>query len=75
MIKPPSIESVFHHIQDQVPDGWFTRQQLQAHWKLSQSQTVNIIREQIALGKAEMQFFRIACLGRTPIKIQHYKFK
>lgn len=60
--------------EDQVPDGWFTRAQLEKEWELGYSQTVKLIRDCIAAGRVQMKKYRIPTPSRGLYPTQHYYF-
>ena len=57
-----------------VPEGWFTRAQLQESWKIGQSRAGEIIKNAIRSKKAERKNFRILQACGNPYPTAHYKF-
>ena len=74
-IKPPTLASVRVAKVDKVPEGWFTRAQLEKEWDLSQAQTVLLIRQSLESGRAELKKFKIPHQLRSTTPTPHYKFK
>ena len=60
--------------QDEVPKGWFSRQQLEDEWKLSCCYTAKLIRDTMVAGKAEMKKFRVPTPSRGLYPTPHYRF-
>lgn len=74
-VRPPSLASMKALKKPvKVPPGWFTRQELQNEWNLSQKHTCNMINLAMDNGKAEVRKFPLPTrngIYQTP----HYKFK
>lgn len=74
-IKPPKLSQVRVSTIDKVPDGWFTRAQLQEEWDLGQAQTVLLIKQSLQAGRAELKKFKIPHQLRSCTATPHYRFK
>jgi hypothetical protein len=75
-MKPPSLAKVkLTRPVDVVPDGWFTRQQLEKEWRLSTDYTGKIIRDSVLHGRCDMKKFLVLTRSRGLYPTQHYKFK
>lgn len=74
-IRPPKLSQVRIQKLDKVPDGWFTRAQLEKAWDLSQAHTALLIKGAVEGGKAEVRMFRIGHTIRAYQSTPHYRFK
>ena len=74
-VRPPTLSQVRVSKLDKVPDGWFTRDQLEKAWNLSQSHTSLLIKQALASRKAEMRRFKILHPSRSGFATPHYKFR
>jgi hypothetical protein len=74
-IKPPTLAQVRVSKVDKVPDGWFTRAQLEKEWDLSQAQTALLIKRAVESGKASARNFKISHTLRSYQSTPHYRFK
>lgn len=59
---------------EEVPEGWFSREQLETAWNLGAAQTGRLIRDAVRNGKAEVRKFRIQTVLRGLYPTEHYKF-
>jgi hypothetical protein len=59
---------------DKIPKGWFCRAQLEKKWKLSTSQTRNLITEAVKLHLYERKNFKVLCT-RGVMAVPHYREK
>jgi hypothetical protein len=59
---------------EKVPDGWYSRKQLEELWGLEKTMTVLRISSGIELGIIESKNFRVPTKNRVVRKIPHYKF-
>jgi len=74
-MKPPSPKEIKAFLpEDQVPKGWFSRQQLEEEWNLSCCYTARLIKDAIVAGKAEMKKFRVPTPSRGLYPTPHYRF-
>ena len=75
-MKPPSLAKVkSSRPVDVVPEGWFTRLDLEKAWGLSTARTSNLINNAVQSGMAEHRTFRIQAGLRGLYPTQHYRFK
>jgi hypothetical protein len=74
-IRPPALKDLKKsNPADVVPAGWFSRFQLESEWGLSQSYTIDLIRDAVVAGKAEMKKFRVPTSSRGLYPTPHYRF-
>jgi len=74
-IRPPTLAQIRVSKVDKVPDGWFTRAQLEKEWDLSQAHTGLLIKQAVDGGRAEVRNFKIPHAARTCQSTPHYRFK
>jgi predicted DNA-binding ArsR family transcriptional regulator len=75
-MKPPSLAIVKSSLKvDIVPEGWYTRRDLEEAWGLSTTRTSNLINKAVQSGMAEHRTFRIQAGLRGLYPTQHYRFK
>ena len=75
-ILPPPLATVKSYQKaDKVPEGWFTRRELEKSWRLHQSQAGRLIQEAIAAGKAQVRGYKIHYADRGVRITPHYRFK
>jgi hypothetical protein len=72
MKKPPHPSKLYKF--DTVPDGWFTRTELENHWNLSQARTIYLIRMALQNKTAKHKRFRIKTPRGIPYPVPHYLF-
>ena len=59
---------------DKVPKGWYSRDQLQGAWGLSQSRTIELIRSALRRKEAKVKTFKVK--RETGVfRIPFYQFK
>lgn len=75
MSEAPPISILKDLHKEEVPEGWFTRRELQASWGKSKTRTNDLIQLAVNSGVAEMKFFRIHQENRGNSPIPHYRFK
>jgi hypothetical protein len=77
-VKPPSLAQTkamrADCMAETVPNGWFTRRELEAAWKVSPVQANRLIHDALAFGKAKVKKFRIVTPSRGIYPTQHYYF-
>ena len=72
----PPVKSIASLVKaDTVPPGWYTREDCQKVWNVSQSRACRLIRLAIENKKAVMKKFSIKTEGRGVFPTVHYKFR
>jgi hypothetical protein len=74
-IRPPTLAQVRVSKVDKVPEGWFTRAELQKEWGLAQAQTLTLIKQSMAAGKVEVKKFNLPHPYICHQSVPHYRFK
>ena len=75
-MKIPPVKSITSLVKpDKVPDGWFTREQCQKEWNVSQARAGHLLKLALEGKMAETRKFAIVTLRRGIYPTAHYRFK
>lgn len=75
-VNIPSSKAILRMVkEDKIPPGWFTREQCQREWKVSQSYAAHLIRVALKNKKVEIRKFLVLTSQRGLFPTQHYRFK
>jgi hypothetical protein len=75
-MKPPTVAQLKAQRQaDNVPAGWYSRNDLEREWNRSRDYTGKLIKEAVDHGRAEMKKFLIFTPSRGLYPTPHYRFK
>jgi len=75
-MKIPSAQEIKNlRKADKIPPGWFSRDQCEKEWKVTQAAAAALIRTAITAGKCDMKKFLIHTDRRGLYPTQYYRFK
>lgn len=74
--RPPALKDVKGvRKADVVPPGWFSREDCEKEWNLSQSHSIKIISEALRGGRATTKKFLVESKQRALFPVPHYRFQ